>query len=246
MNKQILSTIGLICLLLPNLVLGQAESVDDFLGLEMEVLPELKSHQKFTAEDFHKSGPEWNVKGTEVEIDKFPYKNQNYSLIPWSELDPDNWLSIENLMKERSLKDSNPSWKTMLRDLSTSELVGKILQCRGSCHIYRGPKAVKVSHLSRILEGDEITTEKDSVAWIFLMDGTTVRLSPESSLTMMEINLGDGQTFFHARLNQGHLFWNSRIKENLTFDRDPETDVYICFIINYYLVKDENPALKMS
>jgi hypothetical protein len=226
MKKLILSAFAMSLCLLPLLAFGQAESVDDFLGLEMEILPDLQGPQRFTPNNYHKNKADWNADAAVVEIDKPPFKNQNYSLIPWTDIDPEKWLSVEQWMQDRKYKDANHDWKLRLRDHSQVELMGKILQCKGTCTVYRGTKPIHVTHLSRILEGDEIKTEEDSVAWVFLMDGSLMRVSPKSSVSMLEINIGVGQTLFHARLNEGHVFWNPRVREGFEFDHESETDSY--------------------
>jgi hypothetical protein len=236
MKKLIYSAFAMSLTLISLEAFSQAESVDDFLGLEMEILPDLQGTQKFTPKDFHTNLPEWNVADTQVEMDKEPLKGQGYSMIPWSELDPENWLSIETWLHERKQKDKTPDWKVRLRDNSQTELMGKILQCRGKCFIYRGEKAVPVTHLSQVKEGDEIKTEKNTVAWVFLMDGTLMRLGPESSINMQEMNINADFVFYYARLNEGHVHWLPRRREVMAFQNEPETDSYSLPL----LVRDAN------
>lgn len=205
---------------------AQIEGVDDFLGLESEILPDLSGEQKFTSENFHESA-QWQVKSSQAIKDvSVPNKGQKFSIIPWSTLDPTDWLSINTWLMERDLKDKNPDWKLRLRDAEHQELAGKVLQCKGICSVYRGGNKADVQHLSRILEGDEITTEKDSVAWIYFMDGSLMRLSPESSLSINEFNVAKNENLILLRLNQGHLYWHPRSKEELAVDLAPETDAY--------------------
>src|SRR5690606_25535426 len=101
----------------------------------------------------------------EVVIDMEPLKGQSYSLIPWSRLDPSEWLDINKWLIGRSLKDKYPDWKLRLRYEEQQELMGKVLSCKGTCPIYRGTMAANGRALSRLQEGDEIRTQKDSVAW---------------------------------------------------------------------------------
>ncbi len=222
MKKLILSAFAL-SLLAPSGLWGQTEAVDSFLGLESEVLPELVSDQKFTTSNLHQHS-EWKVEEKEAVIDKEPLKGQKYSLIPWSELDPDAWMSIDRWLLERKEKDKIPDWKIRIRDDRHLELVGKILKCQGTCPVYRGTNSSNVQHLSQIVEGDELRTEKDSIAWVYLMDGTLVRLGPESSLSFQETNWSKGEVFYLARLNQGHVYWHARDKKALATDEAPETD----------------------
>ena len=196
---------------------------DEFLGLESEVLPELKGSQRFTPPGMHESA-ELNVQEAAVEIDKEPLKGQNFSLIPWASLDPEKWMDIDLWLKERDQKDKTPDWKMRLRDQRQMELVGKVLQCKGTCHVFRGTAAAQVQHLSRIVEGDEFRTGDDSQAWVYLMDGTLVRVSPNTSVSFQEINWSREETFYLVRLNQGHLFWHPRDTSEFVMDTSPETD----------------------
>jgi hypothetical protein len=197
----------------------------DFLSEEIakEITPELDGPQKFTPPDLFQKN-DWNVKPHQVEIDKEPLKGQLHSLIPWSTQDPEVWLDINHWLYERSLKDKTPDWKLRLRDERHSELIGKFLKCHGKCSIFRGTTSASGQHLSRVLEGDEVHTGPDSVAWIYLMDGSLLRLGPESSLSFQEINFSAVEVFVLLRLNQGHTFWHPRKKGEYPKEINPETD----------------------
>jgi hypothetical protein len=203
------------------------EIPDEFLGMEMEmeldVLPVLKGEQKFTTPELHES--DWKVTEASAEIDLTePNKGQGHSIIPWSTQDPEDWLSINTWLLERDIKDKNPEWKIRLRQADLKELAGKILQCKGECEVYRGSNKARVQHLSRILEGDEIRVGKDSMAWIFMMDGSLMRLSSDTSVSINEINFGKSELFILARLNHGHIFWHPRSKKEYPLELSPETD----------------------
>ena len=202
---------------------AQSDSVRDFLGLEEEVLPDLNGPQRFTTERLHESN-EWRVTRQEVEIDKEPLKGQNFSIIPWKDQSPENLLDIQIWMIERERKDLDPDWKIRVRDRRHTEIVGKVLTCRGSCKIFRGVHPSQASYRSKIHEGDEFHIGEDSYAWIYLMDGSLVRLSSGTSVTFQEINVGREKFFVHLRLNHGHLFWNPKNTEVLKTETSPETD----------------------
>jgi hypothetical protein len=202
-------------------VWGEDTNMVDLADVEAQILPELSGPQGFTPADMHQKD---ELKVEKVILDKGPLKGQGHSLIPWSELETDKWLSVDQWLYESELKSKHPDWPLRLRDNGQQELVGKVLSCRGgNCPIFRGTMPVMGQHLSRLLEGDEIRTEKDTVAWIFLMDGTLVRLGPLSSLSLQEINLGKTHHFLLARLNKGHVFWHPRGGQAPS-DFGPETD----------------------
>ncbi len=224
MKKLIWSACALSLILLPQALRAQTEAVDDFLGLEREVLPELRGDQRFTTPDLNQKEdwqvtPEQTIKDLEV-----PHKGQDYSIIPWKTQDPEDFLSVSKWILEREIKDGTPDWKIRVRQSQLRELVGKVLQCRGTCTNYRGTLGTSVQHLSRVLEGDELRTGPDSVAWVYLMDGTLVRLSAQTSVSFQELNFTRTEVFFLLRLNQGHAFWHPRGRKPLEVDQAPETD----------------------
>lgn len=224
MKKLVLSAFALSLFLISPSGHSQVEGEDDFLGLETEILPDLQGEQQFTPRDLHQK-KEWNVEEKQVEIDmEKPLKGQSYSLIPWDTQDPESWLSIDKWLIERSLKDKTPDWKIRLRDDRHQELAGKVLQCRGTCEVYRGTMKARVQHLSRVLEGDEFKTNEDSSAWIFLMDGTLVRIGPLSSVSFQEINWSKKSVLHLVRLNQGHIYWHARKVQDEPLELSPETD----------------------
>lgn len=253
MNKLFLSAFAMSLCLLMVPTRSPAQNMEEFLGLEenevllkadkdyydaeKEVKPDLKGAQRFSPKDLHQK-IEWNVDEKQVEMDSKPLKGQGYSIIPWATLDSEEWLSINHWLHERSIKDQIPDWKIRLRDDLQLEHVGKVLQCRGKCDVYRGSMKASVTHLSRINEGDELKTSEDSVAWVYLMDGTLVRVGPSSSIAFLETNWSKSEVFQLIRLNQGHLFWHPRSENDFPLEMAPETDR----ISLPLLVRDANQA----
>jgi len=153
-----------------------------------------------------------------------PYKDQSYSLLNWENVDPEKFLSIDEWISETDIKSANPDWLKTFGSNRQIELMGRVLSCKGRCFVYRGIKKHQASFSSRIYEGDEFETDLDSVAWVFLNDGTLIRISPEGSLNFQEINFSETKIFVKIRLNKGHLFWNSRLNEPVPDYSEPETD----------------------
>ena len=204
---------------------GADASLDEFLGLEGQVLPALEGSQQFSPKNLHEKN-DWSVQERQVQIDKEPFRGQGHSIIPWDSLVADEWLSFERWQGERALKDQIPNWKFLSRQDRHSEHMGKVLQCTGKCEIYRGTKKAFVGHLSRIDEGDEFKTHEDSVAWIYLMDGTIVRVGPSTSLSFLEVNWSKAEIFQLVRLHQGHIFWHPRENMEYPLELSPETDSF--------------------
>lgn len=137
-------------------------------------------------------------------------RRQGRSLIPWKELKETEFLSVRRWIAERAERDKDPLWKVKLRLSSQPEQLGKVISCVGSCVLHRGTVPNRVRWLSRVVEGDEITTGPDSYLWLMLTDGALVRLSPETSMAFLEMNVSKSKFFYHARLGQGHLYWLPR------------------------------------
>lgn len=223
MKRLIWSAFALSLTLIPLKGFTQTEAVDDFLGLESEVLPDLEGPQRFTPTEMHDT-PEWKVSEKEVLLDKEPLKGQGYSIIPWRGIDPEGFLNIDYWLTDRKLKDVTPDWKIRLRDQRHMELMGKVLKCVGTCPVFRGVEKANVEHLSRIVEGDEFRTEKDSYAWIYLMDGSLLRLGAETSLSFHEMLVSSTEIFYLLRLNHGHAFFHPRNQDEVKAEFHPETD----------------------
>ncbi|MEE2743410.1 MAG: hypothetical protein VYD54_05845, partial [Bdellovibrionota bacterium] len=152
------------------------------------------------------------------------FKGQKRSLTRWEGIDQKKWLDFYSWKKEREGKDRFLSWENLKRERDLKERVGHVVDCRGKCLLYRGLGKNKIQFRSTIREGDEIQTFKDSYLWIFLLDGTMVRLSPLSSITLKEINLTQREVFIHARVNFGNLLWLSRDDVGLSEIEKRETD----------------------
>ncbi len=138
------------------------------------------------------------------------YKQQKRSLIDWEGLDAQNWLDFDAWKLRTESLARSPDWEKSLRERTLVESVGSVLSCVGECRVYRGSGHHKALYRTKILEGDEIETEANSYIWIVLIDGTMVRLSPQSSITFREVNIGLTQNFLHARFNHGNILWLTR------------------------------------
>ena len=155
------------------------------------------------------------------------FKDHKRSLIQWKELDHKEWLSFKKWKEEYEKREKFPPWERLKRERSLKERVGYVVDCKGECFLYRGLGKNKIQFKSTVREGDEIQTKKDSYLWLFLMDGTMVRVSPQTSLTMREINISPNEVFLHARINFGNVLWLSR--EGSFFDERSERETDALF-----------------
>ena len=110
------------------------------------------------------------------------FKGHKRSLIQWGEIDQKRWLSFKKWRENFEKREKFPPWERLKRERSLKEKVGRVVDCRGECFLYRGLGKNKLQFRSTVREGDEIQTSKDSYLWLFLLDGTMVRVSPYSSL----------------------------------------------------------------
>ena len=155
---------------------------------------------------------------------QFDFKGIKKNLIKWDELNPDGWLSLDQWKKSRVRKDQEPEWKLNLIERNLRELVGRFLECVGDCRIYRGEGFSTSQYKSRVRELDEIITQQNSYAWIAMADGTLVRLSPNTSVSFKEINIGKKENFVHLRINSGNVLVLNRVKHQYKVRNLRETD----------------------
>jgi hypothetical protein len=181
-----------------------------------------------------------NVFSQESISDKFNFKNLKESSFYWDTVTPKQFLSFDKWKQESDIKDLNPEWEQTVKSKNNREVVGRFLQCVGTCHIERGDGFFNPNFRSTIYESDEIQTIGESYAWVFLLDGTMVRLSPASSLIINEINIGKSENLLHARINFGNILWMSRLENFHQKNNHRETDALFSPLEFY----DANPFIE--
>ena len=159
------------------------------------------------------------------EVAATEFKDQKQSVTNWGSIPLNSFLSFKEWKEESDIRDQVPEWEKIIRERNHRELVGRVYQCIGTCRIDRGDSFFNGSHRTALYEGDEIQTLGDSYVWIFLFDGTMVRLSPRSSITFNELNIGEKENFLNARFNAGNILWLSRYEHLFTETNVRETDV---------------------
>ncbi len=162
---------------------------------------------------------------TPVKQRKVEFLGQKESVTDWGNLSTESFLDFRSWKEESDVRDQVPDWEKIVRERNHKELVGRIYQCVGICRVDRGESFFNGSYRTGLYEGDEIQTIGDSYAWIFLFDGTMVRLSPQSSITFNEFNVGVKENFINARVNAGNILWLSRHENTFQEIDVRETDV---------------------
>lgn len=215
--------------------------VDDFIGDHLIDIEEIDQDEKLLEEHRIEDKVAKLVADKKVILPtELNFKGQKRSLTKWGSIDIDEFLSWNAWKKDRLEKDSNPQWETAARERSQNEMVGRIYQCVGRCKVDRGEGFFFGSHRTNIYEGDDIETEADSYLWIFLFDGTMIRLSPMSSLSLNEFNVGVSENFINARLNYGNMLWLSRSENQYEESNHRETDVIFFPYANYETIPVED------
>ena len=148
------------------------------------------------------------------------FEGERRSQIDWANLDHDAYLSFENWKKKQELDFDQQTE----RSLNRREQMGLVFGCFGTCYNYRELGRHGLRFKSKLYEGDQIETDAASHLWIFLMDGSLLRLGPHSSITLREINLLTNETFYSLRLNRGHGFMLTREDYLLIESNLAETD----------------------
>ena len=152
------------------------------------------------------------------------YKGQTKSLIDWQNLDPNEWLDFNYWKREQLYRKKFPDWANVQRDKNNLEEVGRVIKCIGTCINERHDGVFTVGFYSKIYETNELRTENGSYAWVFLMNGTLVRLSPNSSVTFNEFNMSNQEFFIYSRINYGNILWLSRESSEVETRDLRETD----------------------
>lgn len=169
---------------------------------------------------------EWFVDAEKVDNDQHEYGREQFKdLTDWGNIDATEWTDIGKWKKQRAAKDETQNWRELVRNARSSELVAKVIKCVGKCQYFKGIFSSEANSLTNLREGDEFQTTAGSSAWLSLMDGTLLRVSPNSSITFNEVNLSKHEVFFLIRLNYGHLQFQSRLKGEFKSLNKPETDM---------------------
>ena len=153
------------------------------------------------------------------------FRGEKISIIDWENNTTTQWTDLSQWKRELEVKKMIPDWEHNLREIGRTEPVARVMDCSGDCRVYRGLGFARVQYLSTVYEGDEISTNDNGYLWLYLFDGTMVRLSPQTSVSIQEVNVSPDEIFYFVRLNTGNLLWLSRGQSQFTPNPLKETDV---------------------
>ena len=92
-------------------------------------------------------------------------------------------------------------------------VVGKIIASIGDLRVNREGGKVK-GDVKFIYQGDIIETKLTGSCWVTFLDGTMLRLSPDSSISISEIIFNSNSFEAFIRVNKGEVFGINRFKDD--------------------------------
>lgn len=167
-----------------------------------------------------------NLKDTHADSNFTQYPDQDRSKIDWQKVshDPEEWFNLHSWIDENNRKEKYYWWQEFKRDMLHRDIIGRVLACEGECRIYRGKNFSHAKYRTILLEGDEVETGKDSYIWIFMSEGTMLRMSPYSAIALNEIDVGKKKNFLFLRLHHGLVYLSARTANQFEETNKPETD----------------------
>lgn len=173
-----------------------------------------------------------------IKEDELSYKGQKKSLTKWGKINLDEFLNYNHWKFNQEKKDQNPQWESIVRERSLQEMIGRVYQCIGRCKIDRGEAHFNGNHRTALYEGDDIETMEHAYAWIYLIDGTMLRLAPRTSVTLQEINIGKVHNFISIRLNFGNAVLLSRNGKEYLEDNHRDTESIFFPYVEYETIPE--------
>ena len=113
---------------------------------------------------------------------------KNKLLVNWENIDLIKWNNLSDWEEDLEKRETFHNWRQNQKALSFNEIIGRVLDCFGDCRSYRGLGFSNTQYRSQVREGDDFVTMKNSYAWIYLIDGSLIRVSPETSISFNEVN----------------------------------------------------------
>lgn len=186
---------------------------------EVSLAPPVQGEFEFQIKRLHEQ-EDWQNDAKDIPFEAL--KGQKKNVTEWHETE--SLLDFEKWRALRAKKDQWPQWEEFDRMRKFDEQLGEVISCSGSCYVHRGLKKGKVTYRSLIQEGDELETQKDSYLWILLLDGSLVRLAPQTSISFNEVNILDKEVFFFLRLQKGYFYLKPRTTKEEKFEHLLDTD----------------------
>ncbi|MCY4644032.1 MAG: hypothetical protein OXB88_05385 [Bacteriovoracales bacterium] len=100
------------------------------------------------------------------------------------------------------------AWKKGHLESLKGEGMGRVVFCQGRCVHRRGDYKTSLTPHSWLRKGEEIETGADSLAQIFFLDGTLLKIYPETLLDLRELSFWEEGPLLVLTLKRGHLFFS--------------------------------------
>ncbi len=153
------------------------------------------------------------LRGEELKDRKIRFKGEKNSSTDWTGKTGDDLLDYKKWKEKALASEKSENYAILSRAKEYREVVARVISCVGTCQAQREARDYKIQQKSKLIEGDEVYTEKDSYLWLALSSGEVLRLAPETSVFLREINFTDKNVFYFFRVNQGFIKLASRQHE---------------------------------
>ena len=104
-------------------------------------------------------------------------------------------------------------------------IIGKVVVSSGDVRVYRENGVMNVKGPQFLFEGDLIETQETGACWLTLIDGTLLRLSSHSSISLSEYIFSNNEFQFFIRLNEGEVYGKFRSKEDFEMPKTISKDL---------------------
>ena len=109
-------------------------------------------------------------------------------------------------------------------DEKYSVVLGEIISVRGHGHLFRGEGKLEIQKGTRFLQGDLIETSSGGHVWLSMIDGTMIRLSPNSTYSIEGFEISESYLIIFHRMNNGNINFVSRQGVGVAPTSTVETD----------------------
>jgi hypothetical protein len=164
------------------------------------------------------------LRGEALKDSRIRFKGEKNSAIDWTGKQGEELLDYKKWKAKTLGQEKDENYTVLSRAKENREVMARVISCIGTCMAQREAKDYRLQQKSRLLEGDEVFTEKDSYLWLALSSGEVLRLAPETSLFLREVNFIDSEIFYFLRVNQGFLKLAARQAQTASKQKETFTD----------------------
>ena len=151
------------------------------------------------------------LRGEALKDSRLRFRGEKNSAIDWTGKQGEELLDYKKWKEKVLGQEKDENYVILSRAKENREIMARVISCIGTCMAQREAKDYRLQQKSRLVEGDEVYTEKDSYLWLALASGEILRLAPETSLFLREINFIDSEIFYFLRINQGFVKMAARV-----------------------------------